>query len=142
MPAAAAAAEHPRVREPEAGIRASKVPEVVFDLSHHGLQGDLRFNQRGFIRCHCGIHGDMCRRQRQTTAGRLGAGRPIGSLISWLRDANRHPDKRSHVLDVPASHAERKSARDWFKQLPGATAFLAFERPKAATEDEEPRHIP
>lgn len=132
----------PRRREPEAGIRAVKVPEVVFCLRAHGLQGDLRFNQRGFIRCHCDIHGEQCRRQRQTTAGRLGAGRPIGSLICWLRHAHEQPDKANHVVERPASHAERTSARDWFKQLPGATEFLAFERAKAAIEDEEPRYIP
>lgn len=69
-------------RESEMNPRAPKNPELVLELP--GIQGDLRWNQRGFFRAQCYHpgHGRTCRRQQQSTEGRFGAGRPIGLLIT------------------------------------------------------------
>ncbi len=112
----------------------------------HGVDGDLRFNQRGFIRAHCDIHSNescSCRRQRQTTAGRLGAGRPIGSLVQWLKDSHKRDTQQGHILEPHGRHSDRKAARNWFKSLPDSESFLSFERPQTDLEaDEEPMNLP
>ena len=84
-------------RAAEVAERAPKVKELIIALPT--LNGDIRFNHKGFFRAHCHDpthnHGNhSCRRQRQATKGRLGAGRPIGLLVAWLQEAN-HFD---HIL--------------------------------------------
>ena len=157
-PAAAAAAAAPAARgralrgqhaRPAPGLpRAPGQPEQVFDL-RPDLEGDIRFNARGFMRAHCFCQahktgGRPCTRQRQTTAGRAGAGRPIGSLVAWLRQASRHGTQLEHVASAPASFEERASARAWFEALPNGSWLLSKERERFLDRDEgpEPESLP
>ena len=132
---AAAAAQ----RDVAAGSRAPKVPEQCFPLPPHG---DIRYNSKGFFRCHCYTHAS-CRRQRQSTPGRHGAGRPIGLLIAWLREADQYSSQADHVAAFPASREDRRAARAWFVGLEGSQSFLDLERPKTGLEDDdEPVYVP
>lgn len=127
-------------RARELGPRAQKVKERIIHLP--GLNGDIRFNEKGFFRCHCYDHGTACRRQRQATSGRHGAGRPIGHLVAWLRQAREHRDQSDHVAAYAPSKEERMSARTWFVSLAGSQEFLDLERPKQGGEGDEPAYVP
>ena len=136
----------PHVLQAAPVARASRVAEVVFNLEPHGILGELRYNNKGFLRATCRQHvlGGQCRRQRQTTAGRNvfnPAGRPVGALILWLKNQKNHDTQVKHVGTTIGSYNDRKAAREWFKTLPGADAFLALERPREPGETEEPRDI-
>ena len=123
-------------RKQEVVSRKPKVAEIVFTLPF----GELRYNSVGnFIRAHCNKH-PKCTKQRQTTPGRLGAGRPIGMLIAWLKhDAE---SKVHHMVHNP-SYEARQSARAEFNQMPGSSDFAQFERRKYHSEDgDEPLRIP
>ena len=126
--------------------RAPRVAEEVFSLEAYGILGELRYNEKGFLRATCRYHvlGGQCRRQRQTTAGRNifnPAGRPVGALILWLKNQKNHDTQVKHVGTTIGSYNDRKAAREWFKTLPGAQAFLDLERPRESGEAEEPRDI-
>ena len=115
--------------------------EQVFDLTPFGVEGDLRYNEKGYIRAVCKYHPhDACRRQRQVIAGRSeGSGRPIGALVHWLR---RGCDCRSQVVHVgigPGTYNERTTAREWFQTLAGSEEFLKFEREQRPGEGKEPK---
>ena len=69
------------------------------------------------------------------------AGRPVGALILWLKNQKNHDTQVKHVGTTIGSYNDRKAAREWFKTLPGADAFLALERPREPGETEEPRDI-
>ena len=124
--------------------RAPKNPELVLELP--GIQGDLRWNQRGFFRAQCYHpgHGRTCRRQQQSTEGRFGAGRPIGLLIAWLQTANDHDTHSSHVGIPAEARPIRQAARAWFSSsVPDADTFLQLERGKYTDEsDDEPEMVP
>lgn len=123
--------------------RAAKVAEEVFDLTPFGIPGELRYNERGFMRAHCKRHGAQCRRQRQTTPGRAGAGRPIGSLVQWLREAEQHDNHLEHVCALPAMFRDRVTARNLFTTFPNADSFLNLERSQYSSEmSPEPPNIP
>ena len=121
----------PRAEE-KAG-RKAKVPEIVFSVPSGG---ELRYNTVGkFIRAHCHRH-PKCTRQRQTTPGRLGAGRPIGGLIAWLQ---RDADDKAHHMSYTPSFEKRLAARQQFNQWDGSEEFSQFERKKYNWEvGEEP----
>ena len=125
--------------------RASKVAELVFDLKPHGLMGELRYNEKGFLRANCRYHDCQCRRQRQTTEGKTiwpRAGRPIGALILWLQKQKDHRSQVQHVGRTIGSFTDRRAARNWFKTLPVAQRFLDLERPRMFDEgDDEPQEI-
>ena len=127
-----------------AGGRAAPQAEMVYDMQEFGLTAELRYNARGFLRAHCKCphHGQSCRRQRQTTPGRLGAGRPVGSLIAWLRAADEAGSQADHVALGTESHVVRSEARAWFETLPGANLILNLERPRGPDEAAEPRYLP
>lgn len=137
-----AAASSSKERKVEEKPRTAKNPEAAIFLPEELGGGELRFNQRGFIRAHCALH-EKCFRQRQVTAGRLGAGRPIGSLVAWLRQARKFDSKEAHIQAHPRSLKKRKAARELFANIPGADEFLAYEREKHDSEtDDEPRVLP
>lgn len=121
-------------------MRAPKIAETVFDLVPFGVQGDIRFNDKGFMRAVCKAHPhDACRRQRQTTQGRHeSAGRPIGALVHWLRNGTSHSSQVSHVSAPVGSYRDRCAARDWFESLPGTHAILELERARRPGEGKEP----
>ena len=132
----------PRMPAP---VRAAGAAEQIFDLPVDGpIRGQLRFNERGFMRAHCAIHGPTCRRQRQTTAGRLGAGRPLGALLAWLGEASDHRTQIEHVCAATHSKRVRVDARRWFGTLPGSQHWLTLERQREpdSGEPEEPDNIP
>lgn len=135
-----------KTHEGEAVVRATKVSEDVFHIPQP-IGGDLRFNQRGFLRAHCDnpdhtVHGP-CTRQRQVTKGRRGAGRPIGSLIAWLQDSDRCKTRAEHIAQPAQSFARRKQARELFASWTGAAQMLAKERPRFEWEaQDEPDEIP
>ncbi|CAE7321324.1 unnamed protein product, partial [Symbiodinium sp. CCMP2592] len=130
-------------RAPAAG-RAPRQAEIVFDMKDFGLDAEIRFNAKGFLRAHCKCpgHGQSCRRQRQTTAGRAGAGRPVGSLITWLRSADQASNQAEHVAMGTETHAARSEARAWFEGLAGSNVILDLERPRGPQEPAEPRTLP
>lgn len=138
-----AAAPLPKERKVELKPRQAKVPESVILLPAELGGGELRYNQKGgFIRAHCALH-EKCTRQRQVTSGRLGAGRPIGTLVAWLSQAHKFESKEGHVLVPPRSFKKRKSARQKFSGIAGAAEFLGYERLKRDSEsDDEPCEIP
>ena len=117
-----------------------KVRERIMHLP--GLNGDIRYNERGFFRCHCYGHGAACRRQRQAKSGRHGAGRPLGHLLAWLREAGDHSSQQEHVASYAPSKEDRMSARTWFVSLAGSQEFLDLERPKQPGEGDEPAYVP
>ena len=119
------------------------MPERVFSLQEHGVQGELRFNEKGFIRAVCRVHtgfGEHCQRQRQVTQGRSAPGRPLGALVHFLKTAENHDEQLAHCCSSIGSHSDRVAARQWFKNLPGSQEFLNLERQieQGSDEPEEP----
>ena len=113
--------------------------ETVCHLQGHGVSGELRYNERGFIRAVCKVHPN-CQRQRQVTQGRSAPGRPIGALVHFLRTADAYPDRTQHCCSSIGSHSDRLRSRQWFQSLATASSqeFLALERAKEPNEPEEP----
>ena len=139
---AAAAEGLPPVERDFAGRRPG-VSELVLAV---GGDGFLRYNITGnYMRAQCPMHDD-CFRRRVLYAGRLGQGRPIGSLVAWLKDAGSHSNKSSHVKAPLAPLAARIAARTYFATLPDAQTFLAKERNMTDAErranQREPVSIP
>ena len=134
-------AEDRKDRKQEAAPRKAKVPEIVFMIPK-GL-GALRFNSVGnFMRAHCPYH-EKCTRQRQTTAGRFGAGRPIGALLAWLEEGAKTKDRTHHMAVSTPSFSVRSTARETFYTWAGAKEFSANERAKYSSESgDEPARIP
>ncbi len=106
----------------------------------------IHYNVTGeYMRAHCGLH-DGCRRQRTCRPSTFafhnqGQGRPLGLLLSWLESGDSHDDKASHVKALASSAAERRAARQKFKEVHGAEEFLALERPQRDDEYSEPDDI-
>ena len=124
-----------------AAPRRAGVAELVMPVGPHGF---LRYNATGgYLRAQCPVHED-CFRRRALHEGRLGQGRPIGSLIAWLQSAEDFGTRQQHVAAPVASL--RSAARAFFGGLPHADSFLAKERPQTAAEaasgQEEPLRIP
>eukprot|EP00434_Breviolum_minutum_P005163 symbB.v1.2.004552.t1/scaffold245.1/size253980/9 len=134
----------PRVAAPgQLGVeRQPKQAEEIFEVPGYG---NIRYNQRGFLRAHCSQagHGKLCRRQRQTLAGKHPSmGRPIGSLISWLKSSHNHEDDAGHKLAATRGFDERLASREWFEALPGGRDFAErHERPLKNGESREPRIV-
>ena len=129
------------------GQRAARNAEIVYDMQGFGLAAELRYNERGFLRAHCKDprHGQACRRQRQTTVGRLGAGRPVGSLICWLQAGAEAATQAEHVSMGTATHEARCAARAWFENLAGSSLISGLEREVNLESDgpgREPRILP
>lgn len=127
-------------RAEESRPRSSKNPEEVFTLP--GI-GEIRYNTKGFMRAHCSnpAHG-TCTRQRPTTKGRHGAGRPLGSLVAWLQESESCSAKEEHVKMVTSPWRNRIDGRAWFMTLRGAASFASYEREKYDYELEEPMIMP
>ena len=136
----------PRVAAPDPerlGVaRQPKQAEEIFEVPGYG---DIRYNQRGFLRAHCrqAGHGKLCRRQRQTHGGKHPSmGRPIGSLISWLKSSQNHEHDTGHKLAATRGFDERLASREWFESLPGGRDFAErHERPLKNGESREPRTV-
>ena len=80
-----------------------------------------------------------CTMQGQSEPGaREGTGRPIGTLLAFLADAENHSYKFEHKACADYTHAIREDLRRGFVERRGeeftAIAMLAKERPQAITE--------
>ena len=105
--------------------------------------GELRYNEDGFIRAHCPVHGKECRKQRATTvnASRPGQGRPLGLLVSWLQKARSAASASEHKKMPVCSLEDRRLARAFLYGVQGGRPFAnEYEHGKAA--DGEPERIP
>lgn len=118
----------------------AEVTVVVPDL------GDLRYNPRtNCITAHCssGQHGD-CRKQRTCKAAASrnvlvnGQGRPLGYLMAWLQEQNKHNTCYDHVHYAQPLERDRVAGRVLFMTLPGAEQFSLFERNRVDDEADEP----
>ena len=122
------------------GPRVKTVQEETIKIWDYG---ELRYNSntqtfRAF--CSCANHVQPCSKQRKLLSGpRPGQGRPVGYLVAWLRDQNKHPDKDSHVWSsvVATNFDVRAKARRDFSALPGAQWWLNKERAQTADEPHE-----
>jgi hypothetical protein len=129
------------------GKAAAVVKEDVFRVP---ALGELRFNGRmNNITACCSFpgHGSgaiaKCRKVRtcnpassSSSAGRNGQGRPIGLLMTWLRNPETHADS-----SWKPSHDERLQSRTFFYTCPGSQEFAAHERDLGPGETEEPELI-
>jgi len=103
--------------------------------------------------CECG-HG-KCILTRQATVGKSSSmttnirakGRPLGQMVAWLaygtcsacKDKNCHWDKVAMAEHV--TFERRVAARLSLSTMPSVTEILAAERPKRASEDDEPEGL-
>ena len=94
--------------------------------------------------CGRSMHGSTkCRLQRTSNgsslASRLGAGRPVALLASWIKDCPpRCNDKRSHVHEWSPDDEQRHTMRKHLLKSSSADAvlrdLLSYERPKRMGE--------
>ena len=90
----------------------------------------------------------VCKKSKTVKAsaapGRMGQGRPLGLLMSWVTTSEKHDDQWSHVHfgELECTLAQRKSARAEFFKLRGAERFKEYERAQKANEEEEPNYVP
>ena len=121
--------------------RRAAVPELRLTLPD-GV-GELRYNPAGkFFRAHCPKHGKTCARRRAAFAGRQGQGRPLGSLLLWLKDARYFANKAEHMAAPVGSYESRLARRREFADVEGMDRFRAREREPGNDEGDEPRSIP
>jgi hypothetical protein len=144
----------PSVPEQPQGPRKQKISEVLLDLPPD-FPGRLSYNisSRSFqATCFCEEHkttlnlkGEplQCRISRTSNASRWKPqqGRPLGTLVAWLRKASEHPDQPGHIYSIP-SPKERRDARTWLMTLPNVESFLSLERPLRPGEADEPASAP
>ena len=87
----------------------------------------------------CPCHLDeRCRRKRNAKAGKKSAqGRPLGSLVAWLRGVAAHGSKDEHMKWNPPRD-ERLAGRDIFQEMDDSADWFALERDKGDGEESEP----
>ena len=135
----------------EVGLAWSRKPGVFEQRFFVPRYGEIRYNSsQQFIRAHCSnpAHGSTCLRRRISTASSAstakarGQGRPIGLLLSWLKEGAACRDKSEHMSMPVPSHETRAVARTDFLKVAGAQDFSNMsERALRANEEEEPRFI-
>lgn len=86
-----------------------------------------------------GGNSTRCIRSRVGRPGRVRhQGRPLGFLVAWLQGCALFADADDHKGFKP-SFADRRAARNAFKEIPGAEPLLGSERPRRDDEaDSEP----
>lgn len=130
------------LRRPKAAELALDIPDV----------GQIRYNYMDeYFRAKCNHpdHGTACLRRRSavesgrgtSTKKSAGQGRPIGSLVAWLLQANKFPDQKSHVKAAVASKHARVAGRRLCMQQPAAEDMVQFERKQREGESSEPEDI-
>jgi len=98
---------------------------------------------------HCSLHGEnKCKLTRScdesARTGRQGQGRPLGLMLAWLSQADRHGSAQEHVHteDMP-SLEERLMHRESNQDAPGIQWLQDnAERPPRAGEGLEPEVAP
>ena len=110
--------------------------------------GTLSYYAAGdFFEAVCSHH-DKCKLRRsargQTTKAGLVAGRPLGFLMQWLSQGPLMASKEAHwdkAVWASWSQEARQDQRRSLSEQPLGPELIAFERPKAADEDEEPSSL-
>lgn len=111
--------------------------------------GHLSFNEsEKKINAHCvrpehNVGKTKCHMDRLISSRRKGQGRPLGTLVAWLRDAQYMDDKEDHqlcksrILSVDSLVA-RMEARAWLKAKPEFQRLFRMERVRREDEESEP----
>lgn len=120
--------------EPRGGPCRHGTQDGEVDAMHIGPGSLTWYSKKNTFYAYCddARHGGRgkCRLNRTAASGnRRGQGRPLGFLAAWLLDHEAHADRLEHVAARPSREA-RVSARDFLKQLPEGSRFLAYERPE------------
>ena len=132
--------------------RARGVPKgdwCRISVHDHGgdLLGYLVYNeQERKINAHCEKHESAkahCHMDRAIIGRRRGQGRPIGTLVAWLRSSSDYDDKAAHQAakrDILALDGLplRVESRGWVTAQPAFAALFALERELDADEASEP----
>ena len=132
-------------RDKSGGVRGPQIAEEVFRLPHIG---ELHFSISGsYLRAHCRLHGEACRRQRTVLPSewlsRKGQGRPVGHLVSWLQKAPEAATSEEHIKFKVPQLSERRAGRSFLYSQAGGQEFAAaHERVREYGEDEEPTTVP
>ena len=125
------------------GISRSTINRAVFEVEAWGEIHYYHLTQQmvAFCSLRHSTH-PACRKQMTTnpTRGRA-SGRPIGSLVAWLKLSGEHDSKGAHVHCAIPTWQERTDARRYFMTLDGSEAFAKYEKEKKAGEDPEPRYV-
>jgi hypothetical protein len=114
--------------------------------------GNLSFNEsEQKINAHCvrpehNVGKTKCHMDRLIKGkgpGRKGQGRPLGTLVAWLWDAQYMDDKEDHQLCKSRilsadSPAQRIEARAWLKAKPEFQRLFRMERVRGEGEESEP----
>ena len=83
-----------------------------------------------------------CIKTRTYNEGRHpGSGRPLGYLAAWLRVAEEHGEKSTHMAAKPA-HSVRVAARAQLAAEWNSEMFMALERGLRPNEADEPLDVP
>lgn len=138
-PSAAAASAGARGRGGGVGGGERSGTEVVYDLGP-GLGSVRYYPVSSTMQAYCPHHGSDCRKTRTVKPGRPEhQGRPLGFLLSWLKDCANHETKQQHIHEHRKyTHAVRAEAREEFMQREGASAFAEYERARRDDEGPEP----
>lgn len=118
--------------------RDTKQSEYVFKLKEHG---EIRYSFTNFyMRAYCLKHGRQCTRQRTVIPSRSGvAGRPVGHLAAWLRQADQFAGAKDHMKASAATLELRKQAREYvLSSFEGKEFASQFEEKLKPGEPEEP----
>jgi hypothetical protein len=113
-----------------------------------GLAGDLRLDDsdsKNTLVAHCKCGHGSCRMERTFNIKRnqLASGRPIGTLVAWLRRAEDCANRKEHKdMQVALTRVERRAARAWALTLPHLAPLFERERPPREDEGSEPGDIP
>lgn len=110
--------------------------------------GKLVYNHdAGSLDAHCTLH-KQCRMNRSlsSSSSRASQGRPVGSLVAWLRVGNLFDSKSTHAGakkdEAYVSYGHRDRARAWASELPGFDQVLSLERARRPGERAEPITLP
>ncbi len=112
--------------------------EYIFTLTGHG---EIRYSFTNFyMRAYCLKHGRQCTRQRTVIPSRSGvAGRPVGHLTAWLRQADQFGGAKDHMKAPAASLELRQGAREYLlSSFEGREFASRFEEQLKPGEPEEP----
>lgn len=84
-------------------------------------------------------HAHDCRKSMSANPVRRGSGRPIGYLVAWLRLANQHTNRSSHVHSCVPTLRQRQEAREFFQTQKNWLPFASLERARKRGQPDEPK---
>ncbi len=114
-----------------------------------GMRSDLRLDRtKNTVSAHCIGNGHgSCRMERVMhhayRTGTGASGRPLGTLVAWLRRGSDCRNRPTHKATQPAlTLEERREARTWAMGVPSLQELFDMERPQRENEGSEPEEIP